>query len=45
VLAFFFLIPPPPTEQLTVIEFKNTEESTKEHQKTKVLSEHDSKAG
>ncbi|MDQ5936240.1 MAG: TonB C-terminal protein, partial [Cyanobacteriota bacterium erpe_2018_sw_21hr_WHONDRS-SW48-000092_B_bin.40] len=45
ILAFFFLIPAPPRSQITVIEFKQAEENTKETPKTKNIAENNSKAG
>ncbi|CAN5365952.1 hypothetical protein BH11CYA1_BH11CYA1_19210 [soil metagenome] len=45
ILAFFFLIPAQPQAQITDIEFKQTEENTKEVQKTKNHAENNSKAG
>jgi len=45
ILAFFFLIPPLPKEQMTVIEFKESTENVKENLKAKKYSDHASRAG
>jgi len=44
VLAFFFLIPPAPHSQVTVIEFRQNEENTKEKVVSNKRAEHSSKA-
>jgi len=45
ILAFFFLIPPAPREQMTVFEFKQSVENARENKKAIKFSDHAARAG